>query len=320
MKAAVYRRYGPPDVVRIEEVPRPDPKTNELLVRVRATTVSAGDSRLRSARVPPGFGVLMRLGFGIFGPRRHTLGWEFAGEVAAVGPSVARFVPGDRVFGTRMGSHAEYVVAPESSAAPIPSNLTFEDAASLVFGGMTSLFYLRDKAKIQPGERAVINGASGAVGTAAVQMAKHFGAAVTGVCSAANGELVRSLGAERVVDYAREDFTQTGQTYDVILDAVGNCPFERCKHALAPGGRLLLVVASLGQMLGGMLRPSRAGRRVLTGVGATRAEDLLFLGTLAESGALKPVIDRTYPLARIVDAHSYVDTGRKRGSVVVTLS
>ncbi len=320
MKAAVYRRYGPPDVVRIEEVPRPDPKTNELLVRVRATTVSAGDSRLRSARVPPGFGLMMRLAFGIFGPRRHTLGWEFAGEVAAVGPSVARFVPGDRVFGTRMGSHAEYVVAPESSAAPIPRSLTFEDAASLVFGGMTSLYYLRDKAKVQPGERALINGASGAVGTAAVQIAKHFGAAVTGVCSAANGELVRSLGAERVVDYAREDFTQTGQTYDVILDAVGNCPFERCKHALAPGGRLLLVVASLGQMLGGMLRPSRAGRRVLTGVGATRAEDLLFLGTLAESGALKPVIDRTYPLARIVDAHSYVDTGRKRGSVVVTLS
>ena len=320
MKAAVYRRYGPPDVVRIEEVPRPDPKTNELLVRVRATTVSAGDSRLRSARVPPGFGLMMRLAFGIFGPRRHTLGWEFAGEVAAVGPSVARFVPGDRVFGTRMGSHAEYVVAPESSAAPIPRSLTFEDAASLVFGGMTSLYYLRDTAKVQPGERALSNGASGAVGTAAVQMAKHFGAAVTGVCSAANGELVRSLGAERVVDYAREDFTQTGQTYDVILDAVGNCPFERCKHALAPGGRLLLVVASLGQMLGGMLRPSRAGRRVLTGVGATRAEDLLFLGTLAESGALKPVIDRAYPLAHIVDAHSYVDTGRKRGSVVVTLS
>jgi NADPH:quinone reductase-like Zn-dependent oxidoreductase len=319
MKAAVYRRYGPPDVVRIEEVPRPEPKTNELLVRVRATTVSAGDSRLRSARVPPGFGLMMRLAFGIFGPRRHTLGWEFAGEVAVVGPSVARFAPGDRVFGTRMGSHAEYVVASESSVAPIPSNLTFEDAAALVFGGMTSLFYLRDKAKIQPGERALINGASGAVGTAAVQLAKHFGAAVTGVCSAANGELVRSLGAEHVIDYAREDFTQTGQTYDVILDAVGTCTFERCKHALAPGGRLLLVVASLGQMLGAMLRPSRAGRQVLTGVGATRAEDLLFLATLAESGALKPVIDRTYPLARIVDAHAYVDTGRKRGNVVVTL-
>jgi NADPH:quinone reductase-like Zn-dependent oxidoreductase len=319
MKAAVYRRYGPPDVVRIEEVARPDPKTNQLLVRVRATTVSAGDSRLRSARVPPGFGLMMRLAFGIFGPRRHTLGWEFAGEVVAVGPSVARFVPTERVFGTRMGSHAEYVVAPEGSVALIPHNLTFEDAAALVFGGMTSLFYLRDKAKVQPGERVLINGASGAVGTAAVQLAKHFGATVTGVCSAANAELVRSLGAERVIDYAREDFTQTGETYDVILDAVGNCPFGRGKHALAPGGRLLLVVASLGQMLGGMLRPSRAGRRVLTGVGATRAEDLRFLGTLAESGALRPVIDRTYPLARIVDAHSYVDTGRKRGNVVVTL-
>jgi NADPH:quinone reductase-like Zn-dependent oxidoreductase len=318
MKAAVYRRYGPPDVVRIEEVPRPDPKTNELLVRVRATTVSAGDSRLRSAQVPPGFGVLLRLGFGIFGPRKHTLGWEFAGEVAAVGPAVARFAPGDRVFGTRMGSHAEYVVAPESSVAPIPPNLTFEDAAALVFGGTTGLSYLRDKAKIQPGERILINGASGAVGTAAVQLAKHFGAAVTGVCSAANAELVRSLGADRVIDYAREDFTHSDETYDVILDTVGNCTFERCKQALAPGGRLLLVVASLGQMLGAMLRASRSGRQVLTGVSATRVQDLVFLGTLAESGALKPVIDRTYPLARIVDAHSYADTGRKRGSVVVT--
>src|SRR5262245_32315173 len=319
MKAAVYRRYGPPDVVRIEEVPRPDPKTDELLVRVRATTVSAGDSRLRSARVPPGFGVLMRLGFGSFGPRRHTLGWEFAGEVAGVGPSVARFAPADRVFGARMGSHAEYVVASEGSVAPIPRNLTFEDVAALVFGGMTSLFYLRDKAKIQPGERVLINGASGAVGTAAVQLAKHFGAAVTGVCSSVNAELVRSLGAERVIDYTKEDFTRTGETYDIILDAVGNGTFERCQHVLAPGGRLLLVVARLGQMLGGMLKPSRAGRQVLTGVGATRAEDLLFLATLAESGALRPVIDRTYPLALIVEAHSYVDTGRKRGNVVVTL-
>jgi NADPH:quinone reductase-like Zn-dependent oxidoreductase len=207
----------------------------------------------------------------------------------------------------------------ESSVAPIPRNLTFEDAAALVFGGMTSLFYLRDKAKLQPGERVLINGASGAVGTAAVQLARHFGAAVTGVCSAANAELVRSLGAERVIDYAREDFTHGNETYDVILDAVGNCTFKRCQHALSPGGRLLLVVANLGQTLGAMLYPTRAGRQVLAGVGATRAEDLRFLGTLAESGSLKPVIDRTYPLTRIVDAHSYVDTGRKRGSVVVTV-
>jgi NADPH:quinone reductase-like Zn-dependent oxidoreductase len=320
MKAAVYRRYGPPDVVRIEEVPRPDPQTNELLVRVRATTVSAGDSRLRSARVPPGFGVLMRLGFGIVGPRRPILGWEFAGEVAAVGPSASRFAPGDNVFGVRMGSHAEYVVASEDSVAPLPRNLRHEDAAALVFGGTTSLFYLRDKARIQPGERVVINGASGAVGTAAVQLAKHFGATVTGVCSAANEELVRSLGAARVIDYANENFSQAADTYDIILDAVGNCTFSRCERALAPGGRLLLVVASLGQIMGSLLRPSRAGRKVLTGVSAARGEDLRFLGELAVSGAFKPVIDRTYPLARIADDHAYVDTGRKKGSVVITLS
>ena len=320
MKAAVYHRYGPPDVVRIEEVPKPDPKTNELLIRVKATTVSAGDSRLRSARVPPGFGLMMRLGFGLVGPRKPILGWEFAGDVAAVGPSVSRFALGDRVFGVRMGSHAEYVVASEDSVAPMPRNLGYEDAAALVFGGMTSLFYLRDKAKIQPRERVLINGASGAVGTAAVQLAKHFGATVTGVCSGTNVELVRSLGAARVIDYATENFSQAGNTYDIILDAVGNCTFSRCERALSPGGRLLLVVGSLGQMLGAMLRPSRGGRTVLTGVGTTRREDLLFLGELAESGAFTPVIDRTYPLARIAEAHAYVDTGRKKGSVVITLS
>ena len=320
MKAAVYRRYGAPEVVQIEDVPRPEPKANELLVRVRATTVSAGDARLRSARVPPGFGVLMRLGFGISGPRQQILGFEFAGEVAAVGPSVTRFAVGDRVVGTRMGSHAEYVTAPETNVAPIPRSLTFEQSAAVIFGGLTSLFYLRDLARIQPGERVLVNGASGAVGTAAVQLARHFGATVTGVCSAANAELVRSLGASRVIDYTREDFTQTGETYDVILDAVGNCTFSRCERALSPGGRLLLVVASLGQLFGTMLRPSRAGRKVLAGVNTTRADDLSFLAGLAESGSFKPVIDRTYPFALIVDAHRQVDTGHKKGNVVITSS
>jgi len=320
LKAAVYHRYGPPDVVRIEEVPTPQPKANELLVKVRATTVSAGDSRLRSARVPPGFGLLMRLGFGFSGPRRPILGFEFAGEVAAVGASVTRFAVADKVVGTRMGSHAEYIAASETSIAPIPPTLTFEQAAALVFGGMTSLFYLRDLARIQQGERVLINGASGAVGTAAVQLARHFGATVTGVCSTPNEALVRSLGAGRVIDYTRQDFTQTGETYDVILDAIGNCSFVRCQRALAPGGRLLLVVAGLGQMIGAMLRPSRGGRKVLTGVSVTRTEDLSFLAALAESGSFKPVIDRTYPLAHIVDAHRHVDTGRKRGNVVITFS
>jgi NADPH:quinone reductase-like Zn-dependent oxidoreductase len=261
----------------------------------------------------------MRLGFGISGPRRPILGWDFAGEIAAVGASVTRFAVADRVVGMRMGSHAEYVAVPETNAAPIPRNLTFEHAAAIVFGGMTSLFYLRDLARIQPGERVLINGASGAVGTAAVQLARHFGATVTGVCSAANAEFVRSLGAGRVIDYARDDFTQTGETYDVIFDAVGNCTFSRCERALSPGGRLLLVVASLSQMVGTKLRPSRAGRKVLAGVNTTRAEDLVFLAGLAESGSFRPVIDRTYSLAQIVEAHRHVDTGRKRGNVVITL-
>jgi NADPH:quinone reductase-like Zn-dependent oxidoreductase len=319
MKAAVYRRCGPPDVVHITDVPRPDIKTTEMLVKVRATTVTAGDSRLRSARVPRGFAIPLRLVFGIAGPLQPILGWELAGEVVAVGQSVSRFVPGDKVFAARMGCHAEYVAVPEDSVAPLPRNLTFEDAAALPFGGLTSLFYLRDKALIQPGERVLINGASGAVGSAAVQLAKHFGAVVTGVCSATNAQLVRSLGAEGVIDYAREDFTQARATYDIILDAVGNCSFARCKPVLAPGGRLLLVVASLGQLIGALLWSSRAGRKVISGVGSVRPADLLFLRTLAEAGEFKPVIDRTYEFARIVDAHAYVDTGRKKGNVVITL-
>ena len=319
MKAAIYRRYGPPDVVRITDVPRPNLETKDVLIKVRATTVTAGDSRLRSANVPRGFGVLMRLGFGIFGPRKPILGWELAGEVAAVGESVSRFVPGDKVFAARMGCHAEYVAAPEDGVAPMPGNLTFGEAAALTFGGLTALFYLRDKAQIEPRERVLINGASGAVGSAAVQLAKHFGATVTGVCSAANAQLVRSLGADRVVDYAKEDFTQARETYDIILDAVGNCSFDRCKPVLAPGGRLLLVVASLGQLVGALVWSSRAGRKVLSGVNSVRTADLLFLRAVAESGAFKPVIDRTYPFARIVDAHAYVDTGRKKGNVVITL-
>jgi NADPH:quinone reductase-like Zn-dependent oxidoreductase len=319
MKAAIYRRYGPPNVVQFADVPRPDIKTTEMLVKVRATTITAGDSRLRSARVPRGFAVLMRLGFGILGPRTPILGWELAGKVVAVGQSVSRFAPNDKVFAVRMGCHAEYVAVPEDSAAPMPRNLSYEEAAALTFGGLTSLFYLRDKARIQPGERVLINGASGAVGSAAVQLAKHFGTTVTAVCRAANAQLVKSLGAEHVIDYTRQDFAQTEATYDINLDAVGNCSFARCKPVLAQGGRLLLVVASLGQLVGALLRSSRAGRKVLCGVSPVRPADLLFLRALAESGAFKPVIDRIYEFSRIVGAYRYVDTGHKKGNVVVTL-
>ncbi len=319
MKAAVFHRYGPPDVVTIAEVPKPEPKAKEVLVRVKATTVSAGDARLRAANVPRGFGILIRLGFGITGPRSPVLGTELAGEVAAVGSSVTRFKPGDKVFAGKMGAHAEFVAVREDSVAPMPRNLSFGEAAALPFGGLTGLYFLRDRARMRPGERVLINGASGAVGTAAVQLAKHFGGVVTGVCSAVNADLVTSLGAERVIDYTSGDFTRSGEKWDIILDAVGNAPFARCRPVMAPGGRLLLVVAGLGELVGSLLMPSRAGRRVLAGVASARATDLELLRQLAESGVYKPVIDRTYPLERIAEAHALVDTGRKKGNVVVTL-
>ena len=320
MKAAICRRYGPPDVVEIADVPRPSLGAKDVLIKVRATTVTAADWRLRSFNLPRGFGVLVRLGVGISGPRQPILGSELAGEVVAAGQAVSRFAPGDKVFAARMGDcHAEYAAVREDAVAPMPANLSFGEAAALTFGGLTALIFLRDKARIQPGERVLVNGASGAVGSAAVQLAKHFKAIVTGVCSAANAELVRSLGADRVIDYATEDFTRTGERYDIIFDAVGNCAFDQCKPVLAPGGRLLLVVGSLGQMIGAMVWSSRGGRKVLSGVASVRTADLLFLRTLAEAGAFKPVIDRTYPFARIVDAHAYVDTGHKRGNVVIAL-
>jgi len=318
MKAAVCRRYGPPNVVEIADVPRPTLRAKDVLIKVRATTVSAADWRLRSATLPRGFGLLVRLGVGFSGPRQPILGSELAGEVVAVGPSVTRFTPGDKVFAARMGNcHAEYAAIPETAVAAMPANLSFGEAAALTFGGLTALTFLRDKARIQAGDRVLVNGASGAVGCAAVQLAKHFKAEVTGICSAANAELVKSLGADRVIDYAAEDFTQGGERYDIILDAVGNCSFDRCKPALAPSGRLLLVVGTLAQMIGAMAWSSRAGRKVLSGMASVRTANLDFLRALAESGAYTPVIDRTYPLARIVEAHAYVDTGRKRGNVVI---
>ncbi len=320
MKAAICRRYGSPDVVEIADVPRPSFGANDVLIKVCATTVTAADWRLRSFNLPRGFGLLVRLGVGISGPRQPILGSELAGEVVAAGQAVSRFAPGDKVFAARMGDcHAEYAAVREDAVAPMPANLSFGEAAALTFGGLTALIFLRDKARIQPGERVLVNGASGAVGSAAVQLAKHFKAIVTGVCSAANAELVRSLGADRVIDYGTEDFTRTGERYDIIFDAVGNCAFDQCKPVLAPGGRLLLVVGSLGQMIGAMVWSSRGGRKVLSGVASVRTADLLFLRTLAEAGAFKPVIDRTYPFARIADAHAYVDTGRKRGNVVIAL-
>lgn len=322
MKAAVYRRYGPPEVIEIGDVPKPVPKDHELLIRVRATTVSSADWRARSLRMPAGFGLLGRLFFGVTKPSQPILGSELAGDVEAVGSAVASFKVGDRVFafpGGSMGCHAEYrCVAANGAVAPIPSNLTYEQAAALSFGGSTMLDFFR-RGALRKGERVLVNGASGAVGSAAVQLAKNLGAHVTGVCSTANVELVRSLGADDVIDYTKRDFTQSGKAFDVIVDTVGTAPFSRSGASLSGGGRLLLLLASLPELLKAPWHTMTSGKRVIAGPAAERPEYVAELGELAAAGGFLPVIDRCYPLERIVDAHRYVDQGHKRGSVVVTL-
>ena len=276
---------------------------------------------MRSLDVPTGFGFIARLALGVRKPRQPILGTELAGDVEAVGKGVTRFTVGDRVFafsGTRMGCHAEYkCMAEDGMVAPIPPNLSYDEAAGLSFGGTTALDFLR-RGKLQSGERVLVNGASGGVGTAVVQLAVHSGADVTGVCSTANVDLVRSLGARHVIDYTREDFTKTGETYDVIVDTAGTAPFSRSKRALTPRGRLLQVLGGLPDLLRVPWVALTSGKRIVAGPAAERPEDLRFLAQLAESGEFKPVIDRRYPFEQIVEAHRYVDKGHKRGNVVIT--
>jgi NADPH:quinone reductase-like Zn-dependent oxidoreductase len=318
----VYDRYGPPEVVRLEEVEKPTPKDDEILVKIHATTVTSGDWRARSLAMPPGFGVMGRLFFGISKPRQPILGTELAGEVESVGKNVRRFEIGNQVFafpGASMGCHAEYRrVREDGPVALKPSNLSYPEAASLSFGGVTALDFFR-RGKLAKGEKVLVNGASGGVGTAAVQLAKHFGAEVTGVTSTNNLELVRSLGASHVVDYTKDDFTKNGETYDIIVDTVGTAPFARSKGSLKDGGRLLVVLGGFGDLLRAPWASLTSNKKVVAGPAAERVEDLRVLAELAESGELKPVIDRSYPLEQIVEAHRHVDSGRKRGSVVVTV-
>jgi NADPH:quinone reductase-like Zn-dependent oxidoreductase len=322
MKAIVYEKYGPPDVLQLKEVAKPTPKDNELLIEVRATTVSSGDARLRAMNVPVGLGLVGRLAFGVFAPRKQILGAELSGVIAAVGKNVTRFEVGAPVFamgGVRMGCYAEFrVIAEDGSVAKKPANLTFEEAAAMSFGGTTALTFFR-RGKLTSGERILINGASGAVGTAAVQLAKHFGAHVTGVCSTANVELVRSLGADVVIDYTKQDFTRNAEAYDLIMVTAGTTPFARSMGSLKAGGRLLLVLAGLPEMLGAPWVSMTTDKKVVAGPASERPEDLRFLAELAEQGKYRPVIDRSYPLERIAEAHAYVDTGRKKGNVVITV-
>jgi NADPH:quinone reductase-like Zn-dependent oxidoreductase len=315
MKAAVYRKYGPPDVVRIEDVSKPVPGDGDVLVRMRATSVTSGDARMRAFNLPRPFWLPGRLAMGIFGPRKKVLGAEFAGEVEAVGASVTRFRPGDRVFGVDVyGCHADYkLVREDRCIAQMPEGLAFEQAPGIPFGGVTALRFF-NKVGIKPGQKVLINGASGGVGVFAVQLARHFGAEVTGVCSAGNAELVRSLGASRVIDYATEDFTKSGEHHDVIMDTVGTASYPRCEPVIKPGGALLAVLGAPGDML----RRPRGGRRIIRWCLGERPEDLLLLADLVAAGAVRPVVDRTYPLEQIDEAYRYVDTGRKRGTVVLT--
>jgi NADPH:quinone reductase-like Zn-dependent oxidoreductase len=318
MKAAVYRRYGAADVVTVDDLPKPVPRDDEVLVRVRAATVGVVDSLARQ-----GAPFYARAHFGLRRPRFPVLGSDFAGQIEAAGPAVTRFAVGDQVFGTaapRFGAHAEYVcLSQQAAVAPKPANVSYAEAAALV--DATALCFLRDKANLRRGQTILINGASGAVGTSAVQLARHFGATVTGVCSGANTELVRKLGADAVIDYIQADFTRTGQAYDVIFDVAGKSSFSRSRAALNPTGTYLTTAPSPAILLQ-MPWTSRFGPQkavvAFTGLRAPgeKRKDLLYIKELTEASGLAPVVDASYPLRRIADAYRHVDAGHKKGNVV----
>ncbi|AKV88209.1 hypothetical protein AKG07_16135 [Microbacterium sp. CGR1] len=322
MTAAVYHRFGAPEEVRLEQRAVPTPRPGDVLIRVHASTVSVGDHRARARDIPAGLGVLAAVGLGVFRPSRPILGMDAAGVVAAVGSGVTAFAPGDRVIastGGAFGGHAEYVrLSADGPITRAPDTMSFEEAVTLVFGGITAQCFFAQVA-IGPGTSVLVNGASGAVGTAAIQLAKQLGADVTAVTSGGNVPLVASLGADPVIDYTREEFTAGGDTYDVIVDCVGNAPFSRVETLINPGGALLLVISDLRSMLTSRRHTRRSGKLVTWNVGTPGAEDLAHLVSLADSGRFRAVIDRTFELADIVEAHRYVDTGRKRGNVVLRI-
>lgn len=321
MRAIVCQAYGPPEVLQLAEVPRPSPKPSEVLVRVRATTATPADTAMRR-----GDSIVGRALVGFRRPRTRfrILGLELAGEVEQAGAAVTRFRPGDRVYafaGFRPGAYAEYICLPETgSIAAQPATMTPEEAASVVDGATTALVFLRDKARIRIGDRVLINGASGSMGTAAVQLAKHFGAHVTGVCGPANQALVASLGADRVIDYTARDFTRAGDTYDIIFDVASASSFARCRDSPAPGGRYIVTVQGWVPVLQSLWTRVAGDRRVIFAWSLSKAEPLAFLRELIDAGQFRAVIDRRYSLEQVADAHRYVEAGHKRGSVVITVA
>ena len=319
MKAIVYTEYGPPDVLQVKEIQKPIPKANEVLIKMHATTVTAADWRIRKADP-----FLARLMNGFLRPKKfNVLGIELAGETEEVGKEVTRFKPGDQVFGTTgfgFGAYAEYVVVPEDASITLkPSNLPLEESATVPVGADTALFFLRTQGNIQSGRKVLIYGASSSVGSYAVQLAKYFGAEVTAVCSTANQEWVKDLGADKMIDYKKEDFTESGETYDLIFDAVGKLSIFRSMKALKEDGVFLDAVGMLRRGIQGKLATMGNNKRVLGDTATGKLEDLEFLKELIEEGKLKPVIDRRYRLEDIAEAHRYVETGRKKGNVIITL-
>ena len=332
MKAIVYTKYGSPDVLQLKEIEKPAPKDNEIRIRIYATSVNIGDIWARNFKeitpskftMPLPLWLPSRMYFGFTKPRINILGNEFAGEIEAVGKDVKRFEKGDQVFGYRgqsMGANAEYLCMPEEGMVAIkPANMSYEEAAAVPYGALTALSLLR-KVNIQPGQKVLVNGASGGIGSAAVQLARfHFGAEVTGVCGTPRLELVKSLGADKVIDYTKEDFTQNGKTYDLIFDILGKSSFSRCKSSLKQNGRYLFASFKMKQIFQMLWTSMIGSKKVICALSSEKVEDLLFIKDLIEAGKIKAVIDRRFPLEQAAEAHRYVETGHKKGSVVITLA
>jgi NADPH:quinone reductase-like Zn-dependent oxidoreductase len=332
MKIIAYTQYGPPEVLHIEDAEKPAPKDNEVLIRVHAASINYGDTLARNFKavtsrdfnMPNIFLLFAKLDFGWSKPKRKVLGSEFSGKIAAIGNSVTKFKTGDRVFGylgQNMGAYAEYVCMDENkSLASMPKNLGFDEAATSPYGALMALNLLR-KVNIQPGQKVLINGASGGIGSAAVQLAKnYFGATVTGVCGTRRIEYVKSLGADRTIDYSKEDFTKNGETYDLIFDVLGKSSFSRCKRSLNKQGIYLLASFKLKQLLEMLWTKLAGGKRVVCALAMDRQEDLELIAELIENGKFKAIVDKSFPMDQAAEAHAYVENGLKKGSVVIRIN
>jgi NADPH:quinone reductase-like Zn-dependent oxidoreductase len=322
MKAIVWTQYGPPDVLQLQEVEKPTPKDNEVLIKVHAATVTIGDCELRSMKGPILLSLIFRIYVGLIKPKRVTiLGQELAGEIEAVGKAVTKFKKGDQIFAPcllHLGAYAEYKCLPESYPVLKPASMTYEEAATIPTGGINGLDFLR-VANVQSGEKVLINGAGGSIGTYAVQIAKLFGAEVTCVDSEEKLDMLRSIGADHVIDYTKEDFTKSGETYDVIIDVIGKSSFSRSVRSLKPNGRYVLGNPSLSSRIRARWTPMTLGKKVIVALAHHKAEYYTFLEELMEAGKLKSIIDRRYPLEQTAEAHRYVDQGHKKGNVVITV-